>query len=29
MTNEEIVKFMVDILTEVEEYGECKLYTDA
>ena len=28
MTNDEIVKFMVDILTEVEEYGECKLYTD-
>lgn len=28
MTNEEIVSFMIDILTEVEEYGECKLYTD-
>ena len=28
MTNDEIVTFMIDILTEVEEYGECKLYTD-
>lgn len=28
MTNDEIVKFMVDILTEVEEYGECKPYFD-
>lgn len=28
MTNDEIVKFMVDILVEVEDYGECKLYTD-
>lgn len=28
MTNDEIVTFMVDILIEVEEYGECKLYTD-
>lgn len=28
MTNDEIVKFMVDILSGVEEYGECKLYTD-
>lgn len=28
MTNDEIVKFMIDILIEVEEYGECKLYTD-
>ena len=28
MTNDEIVTFMIDILIEVEEYGECKLYTD-
>lgn len=28
MTNDEIVTFMIDILVEVEEYGECKLYTD-
>lgn len=28
MTNDEIVTFMIDILSEVEEYGECKLYTD-
>lgn len=28
MTNDEIVKFMVDILSGVEEYGEYKLYTD-
>jgi hypothetical protein len=28
MTNDEIVTFMVDILIEVEEYSECKLYTD-
>lgn len=28
MTNDEIVTFMIDILTEVEEYGESKLYTD-
>ena len=28
MTNDEIVTFMVDILSGVEEYGECKLYTD-
>lgn len=26
MTNDEIVTFMIDILTEVEEYGECKPY---
>lgn len=28
MTNDEIVTFMVDILSGIEEYGECKLYTD-
>lgn len=28
MTTDEIVTFMIDILIEVEEYGECKLYTD-
>lgn len=28
MTNDEIVTFMVDILSGVEEYGEYKLYTD-
>lgn len=28
MTKDEIVTFMIDILIEVEEYGECKLYTD-
>lgn len=28
MTNDEIISFMIDILVEVEEYGECKLYTD-
>lgn len=28
MTNDEIVTFMIDILSGVEEYGECKLYTD-
>lgn len=28
MTNDEIVIFMIDILIDVEEYGECKLYTD-
>lgn len=26
MTNDEIVTFMIDILTEVEEYGECRPY---
>ena len=26
MTNDEIVTFMIDILTEVEEHGECKPY---
>ncbi len=28
MTNDEIVTFMIGILIEVEEYSECKLYTD-